>query len=202
MRSSCPPVTLGPKRPGGGIFETGLKRRGGDGRVIDIRGGPALGCRRPRNYGDVMAEQGYRVPEVCNDRRHHLPAARLLGPDGPGQPVGQGCQGLGDPTPILLPGPRHAQADQADARHRGEPAAGPQGHEDPQGPDQPAHGTTLVSDGHRCTQVESPEAVVDLLAGGQGVFAIAVDKVWTDLEGTLAKKPGRRRRSARAAGGA
>ena len=51
----------------------------------------------------------------------------------------------------------------------------------------PALGTTLVSDGNRIYQVESPEAVVDLLASGQGVFAIAVDKVWTDLEGTLAK---------------
>jgi hypothetical protein len=50
--------------------------------------------------------------------------------------------------------------------------------------------------------VESPEAVVDLLASGQGVFAIAVDKVWTDLEGTLAKNAGKKGRSARAAGGA
>jgi hypothetical protein len=59
-----------------------------------------------------------------------------------------------------------------------------------------------VSDGHRIYQVESPEAVVDLLASGQGVFAIAVDKVWTDLEGTLAKSAGKKGRSARAAGGA
>jgi len=42
----------------------------------------------------------------------------------------------------------------------------------------------------------------DLLASGQGVFAIAVDKVWTDLEGTLAKNAGKKGRSARAAGGA
>jgi hypothetical protein len=35
--------------------------------------------------------------------------------------------------------------------------------------------------------VDSPEAVVDLLAKGQGVFAIAVDRVWTELEGTLNK---------------
>jgi hypothetical protein len=34
--------------------------------------------------------------------------------------------------------------------------------------------------------------VVDLLRNGQGVFAIAVDKVWSDLEiivGKAAKKP-------------
>ncbi len=65
----------------------------------------------------------------------------------------------------------------------------------------PALGTTLVSDGNRIYQVESPEAVVDLLASGQGVFAIAVDKVWTDLEGTLAKSGRKKGRGARAAGG-
>jgi DNA-binding transcriptional MerR regulator len=67
---------------------------------------------------------------------------------------------------------------------------------------EPALGTTLVSDGNRIYQVESPEAVVDLLASGQGVFAIAVDKVWTDLEGTLAKGGRKKGRGARAAGGA
>jgi hypothetical protein len=66
---------------------------------------------------------------------------------------------------------------------------------------EPALGTTLVSDGNRIYQVESPEAVVDLLASGQGVFAIAVDKVWTDLEGTLAKGGPKKGRGARAAGG-
>jgi DNA-binding transcriptional MerR regulator len=66
---------------------------------------------------------------------------------------------------------------------------------------EPALGTTLVSDGNRIYQVESPEAVVDLLASGQGVFAIAVDKVWTDLEGTLARGGRKKGRGARAAGG-
>jgi DNA-binding transcriptional MerR regulator len=66
----------------------------------------------------------------------------------------------------------------------------------------PPLGTTLVSDGNRIYSVESPEEVVDLLASGQGVFAIAVDKVWTDLEGTLAKGSRKKSRGARAAGGA
>ena len=65
---------------------------------------------------------------------------------------------------------------------------------------EPALGTTLVSDGTRIYSVDSPEAVVDLLAKGQGVFAIAVDKVWTDLEGTLAKSQRTRRPAARAGG--
>jgi len=68
--------------------------------------------------------------------------------------------------------------------------------------DQPALGTTLVSDGNRIYAVESPEAVVDLLAKGQGVFAIAVDKVWDELEGTLAKGSRKKGRGAATAGGA
>ena len=68
---------------------------------------------------------------------------------------------------------------------------------------EPALGTTLISDGNRIYSVESPDEVVDLLAQGQGVFAIAVDKVWTDLEGALAKRGQRKTgRKAASAGGA
>ena len=67
---------------------------------------------------------------------------------------------------------------------------------------EPPLGTTLVSDGVRIYSVESPEAVVDLLAKGQGVFAVAVDRVWTDLEGSLAKQPRKRGRKVASAGGA
>jgi DNA-binding transcriptional MerR regulator len=63
----------------------------------------------------------------------------------------------------------------------------------------PASGVTLMSDGARIYEADSPEAVVDLLARGQGVFAIAVDKVWMDLEGTLAKGT-RTKKTARAGG--
>ena len=68
---------------------------------------------------------------------------------------------------------------------------------------EPEVGTTLVSDGSRIYAVESPEAVVDLIARGQGVFAVAVDKVWTDLQGSLTKVTRRQgaRRSRAAAGG-
>jgi len=47
------------------------------------------------------------------------------------------------------------------------------------------HGMTLVSDGKRIYAAESPDEVMDVLQRGQGVFAIAVDKVWTDVEGSL-----------------
>jgi DNA-binding transcriptional MerR regulator len=56
---------------------------------------------------------------------------------------------------------------------------------------QPAAGATLFSDGKGVYQADSPEAVVDLLRKGQGVFAIAVDKVWSDLEVSLGRKRGR-----------
>jgi DNA-binding transcriptional MerR regulator len=67
---------------------------------------------------------------------------------------------------------------------------------------EPEVGTTIVSDGTRIYAVESPEAVVDLLAKGQGVFALAVDKVWTDLEGPIAQGARRRAREVARAGGA
>jgi transposase-like protein len=65
---------------------------------------------------------------------------------------------------------------------------------------QSLHGVTLISDGRRIYTPESPEAVVDLISRGQGVFAIAVDKVWTDLEGSLAKVKKPSRRAVRAGG--
>jgi DNA-binding transcriptional MerR regulator len=64
----------------------------------------------------------------------------------------------------------------------------------------PASGVTLMSDGNRIYAVDSPEAVIDLLSKGQGVFAIAVDKVTTDLEGALSK--GKKSRAAGARAGA
>jgi DNA-binding transcriptional MerR regulator len=49
------------------------------------------------------------------------------------------------------------------------------------------HGVTLMSDGQRIYACESPDEVMDLLQQGQGVFGIAVDKVWTDVEGSVRK---------------
>ena len=66
---------------------------------------------------------------------------------------------------------------------------------------QPLHSVTLMSDGNRIYAPESPEAVIDLLSKGQGVFAIAVDKVASDLEGTLARTHKRARPAVRAGGG-
>jgi DNA-binding transcriptional MerR regulator len=73
--------------------------------------------------------------------------------------------------------------------------------------DRPLTGVTLMSDGRGVYEAHSPEAVVDLLQSGQGVVAIAIDRVWSDVEKAVPKpkaakpaKAGAGRR--RAAGGA
>jgi DNA-binding transcriptional MerR regulator len=51
---------------------------------------------------------------------------------------------------------------------------------------------TLMSDGATVYECTSPGEVVDILAGGQGVFGIAVGRVWREVEGSLAELPGER----------
>jgi DNA-binding transcriptional MerR regulator len=48
---------------------------------------------------------------------------------------------------------------------------------------------TLMSDGVSVYECTSPDEVVDLLQGGQGVFGIALGRVWQELEGNLAELP-------------
>src|SRR6266496_824461 len=47
---------------------------------------------------------------------------------------------------------------------------------------------TLMSDGTRIYACESEDEIIDLVKRGQGVFAIALDKVWEDLAGSLKVK--------------
>jgi DNA-binding transcriptional MerR regulator len=51
---------------------------------------------------------------------------------------------------------------------------------------------TLISDGTTVYEATSADEMVDLLQGGQAVFAIAVGRQVRDVEGTLAKLPGER----------
>ena len=44
---------------------------------------------------------------------------------------------------------------------------------------------TLMSDGASIYECTSSDEIIDLLAGGQGVFGIAVGKVWYEVEGSL-----------------
>jgi len=48
---------------------------------------------------------------------------------------------------------------------------------------------TLMSDGASVYECTSAEEVIDLVQGGQGVFGIAVGRVWREIEGTLASLP-------------
>ena len=51
---------------------------------------------------------------------------------------------------------------------------------------------TLMSDGATVYECTSADEVFDLLNGGQGVFGIAVGRVWREVEGSLADLPGER----------
>src|SRR3954453_2149161 len=47
----------------------------------------------------------------------------------------------------------------------------------------------LMSDGASVYECPSSEEVIDLLQGGQGVFGIALGRVWREVEGDLAEMP-------------
>jgi len=51
---------------------------------------------------------------------------------------------------------------------------------------------TLMSDGASVYECTSADEVIDLVQGGQGVFGIAVGRVWREVEGSLADLPGER----------
>jgi DNA-binding transcriptional MerR regulator len=51
---------------------------------------------------------------------------------------------------------------------------------------------TLMSDGVSVYECTSSDEVVDLLAGGQGVFGIALGRIWQEVDGTLAEFPSER----------
>lgn len=53
-------------------------------------------------------------------------------------------------------------------------------------------GVTLFSDGASVYECTSPEEIVDLLQGGQGVFGIAVGGTMREVTGTLAEFPSER----------
>jgi DNA-binding transcriptional MerR regulator len=51
---------------------------------------------------------------------------------------------------------------------------------------------TLVSDGDNVYAVDDERQIIDLLAKGQGVFAIAVDPVYAELEAEITRLPAER----------
>jgi DNA-binding transcriptional MerR regulator len=148
-----------------------------------------------------MAEQGYRVPEVCSivgityRQLDYWARTGLVRPSVK-DARGSGSQRLYSFQDLALLKLIKRMLDSGVNLQQVRRAM-----KTLKGLDEPALGATLVVDGNRIYSVESPEAVVDLVKGGQAVFAIALDKVWTELEGTLARATGKRGRPARAAGG-
>jgi DNA-binding transcriptional MerR regulator len=63
-------------------------------------------------------------------------------------------------------------------------------------------GVTLMSDGVSIYACESEDEIIDLVKRGQGVFAIALDKVWDDLSSSLGKMKDRPAGAMARAGGA
>ncbi|MFN8076418.1 MAG: MerR family transcriptional regulator [Kineosporiaceae bacterium] len=51
---------------------------------------------------------------------------------------------------------------------------------------------TLMSDGASVYECRSADELIDLVQGGQGVFGIAVGRVWREVEGSLASLPSER----------
>jgi DNA-binding transcriptional MerR regulator len=147
-----------------------------------------------------MAEQGYRVPEVCaivgiTYRQLDYWARTGLVRPSVKDAKGSGSQRLYSFQDLALLKLIKRMLDSGVNLQQVRKAM-----KTLRGLDEPALGATLVVDGNRIYSVESPEAVVDLVKGGQAVFAIALDKVWTDLEGSLAKAT-KRGRQVRVAGG-
>ena len=52
---------------------------------------------------------------------------------------------------------------------------------------QPLHEATLVSDGTSIYLCKSPDEVIDLLNRGQGVFGIAVGRIYEEVQGSVAQ---------------
>ena len=50
----------------------------------------------------------------------------------------------------------------------------------------------LMSDGASIFECASADDIIDLLQGGQGVFGIAISKVWSEVEGSLSVLQGER----------
>ena len=135
-----------------------------------------------------MSEQGYRVPEVCrivgiSYRQLDYWARTALVTPSIRDAKGSGTQRLYSFQDLVSMKVIKSLLDTGISLQRVRKAV-----EYLHAMDRPPHGVTLMSDGTGIYEADSPEAVVDLLIRGQGVFAIALDRVWQDLETTLSKR--------------
>jgi DNA-binding transcriptional MerR regulator len=142
-----------------------------------------------------MAEQGYRVPEVCKivgityRQLDYWDRTGLVEPSIKGA-AGSGTKRLYSFQDLVTLRVIRNLLDTGVSLQRVRKAV-----QHLRSMDRPVAGVTLMSDGDHVYEAHSPEAVVDLLRQGQGVFAIAVDRVWDDVEDAIAKQPRGRRRA-------
>jgi DNA-binding transcriptional MerR regulator len=149
-----------------------------------------------------MTEQGYRVPEVCRivgityRQLDYWARTELVTPS-VRDASGSGTQRLYSFQDLVTLRVIKNLLDTGVSLQRVRKAV-----EHLEAMERPVSGVTLMSDGKGVYEAHSPQELVDLVRQGQGVFAIAVDRVWEDVERDLTKatRSGGRRRAA--AGGA
>ena len=198
------PAWIGRSRPAG-AFPRRAPRRGGPRERIRRRHQPHPWGRPPgacpgagtavhRRPARPARGHGLPRPDRLPRGRHHLPPARLLGPHRPGRAVRARRHRL-----------RHASGSTASATSscsrsssgcstpasRCRTSAPPSSHLRERGVDDLAQ-ITLMSDGASVYECTSADEVIDLVQGGQGVFGIAVGRVWREVEGALAQLPSER----------
>lgn len=140
-----------------------------------------------------MNEQGFRVPEVCRivgityRQLDYWARTDLVDPSIRGA-SGSGTQRLYSFHDLVTLRVIKSLIDTGISLQRVRKAV-----EHLRAMDRPLAGVTLMSDGVGVYEADSAEAVVDLLRQGQGVFAIALDRVWDDMETAVAAPRPRRR---------
>jgi DNA-binding transcriptional MerR regulator len=147
-----------------------------------------------------MSEQGYRVPEVCRIvgityRQLDYWARTDLVTPSVRDATGSGSQRLYSFQDLVTLRVIKSLLDTGVSLQRVRKAVEHLG-----SLDRPLAGVTLMSDGAGVYEAHSPDAVIDLLAKGQGVFAIAIDRVAADVERSVERqRPSRTRVAARGA---
>jgi DNA-binding transcriptional MerR regulator len=142
-----------------------------------------------------MAEQGYRVPEVCKivgityRQLDYWARTELVTPS-IRDASGSGTQRLYSFQDLVTLRVIKNLLDTGVSLQRVRKAV-----EHLASMDRPISGVTLMSDGTGVYEAHSPQELVDLVRQGQGVFAIAVDRVWEDVERDISKanRGGKRR---------
>jgi len=146
-----------------------------------------------------MSQQGYRVPEVCRivgityRQLDYWARTELVTPS-VRDASGSGTQRLYSFQDLVTLRVIKNLLDTGVSLQRVRKAV-----EHLESMDRPVSGVTLMSDGKGVYEAHSPQELVDLVRQGQGVFAIAVDRVWEDVERDLTKSTratGKRRAAA------